>query len=133
MGTELFINLKTDDSMNSGYIEPYFESGIEFKKEQAAFRHYFQCMHKQSEIVSKKSTYTDTFNIVYSLQDNAEKIIDSLRIQGSKATENHGVSVDEACCSNSKNFQSRKGYYDHCDQVISILKHPITPYYNAVC
>lgn len=105
--TELFINLKTDDSMNSGYIEPYFESGIEFK-EQAAFRHYFQCMHKQSEIVSK-STYTDTFNIVYSLQDNAEKIIDSLRIQGLRQRERSYEGVGEACLAALKIFNQEKG------------------------
>lgn len=102
-----FDNLKTDSSMNSNYIDTYFDSSIEFK-EQAAFRHYFQCLHKQSEIISKE-TYKDTFTVVYSLQENAENTIDAFRTQGLRQRERSYESVGESCMSALDIFNQEKG------------------------
>jgi len=100
-------NLKTDSSMNSHYIDPYFENDIEFK-EQAVFRHYFQCLYKQSEILSRE-TYSDTFSVVYSLQENAEETIDVFHSQKLRQKERSYENIGEACMSALNIFHQEKG------------------------
>lgn len=104
---ETIEDLKTDMSMNSHYIDLYFDSDIEFK-EQAAFRHYFQCMHKQSQIVSKES-YDDTYKTLYNLQNNAEKTIDALYMKNLRQSERSYRGIGEVCVAALEIFNQEKG------------------------
>jgi len=104
---ETIQDLKTDISMNSHYIDSYFDNDIEFK-EQAAFRHYFQCMYKQSQIVSKES-YADTYKALFNLQNNAEETINALYAKGLRQSERSYKNIGEACSAALEIFNQEKG------------------------
>lgn len=98
---------KTDISMNSSYVNSYFSDEVEFK-EQATFRHYFQCLHKQSEIISK-GTYESTYSAVCNIQENAEDMIKKLSDKSFKERDRSYSSVGDSTLSALEIFNKEKG------------------------
>ena len=99
--------LRPDASLNSNYINSYFDNGVEFK-EPASFRHYFQCLYKQIEIISK-NTYEDTLNAVISIQENAEVMIEEFRDKHLKERDRSYSNVGDATTTAIKIFDKEKG------------------------
>lgn len=99
--------LKTDISMNSNYMDSYFNNGIEFK-EPDTFKHYFQCLYKQCEIVSK-STYEETFDTIVSLQINSEDMIENFSKHSLRERDRSYATVGEATNLALQIFNKEKG------------------------
>lgn len=92
--------------MNSGYIEPYFESGIEFKEQRRYFVIIFSVCISKVKLLAKVHT---PIHLILSIvfRDNAEKIIDSLRIQGLRQRERSYEGVGEACLASALSIKKK--------------------------
>ncbi|XPV68390.1 MAG: hypothetical protein ACNI25_13935 [Halarcobacter sp.] len=99
--------LRPDKSLNSNYLDSYFDNDVEFK-EPASFRHYFQCLYKQIEIISK-NTFEDTLNTVINMQDNAEKMIEEFSNKELRERDRSYSNVGDATITALKIFDKEKG------------------------
>ncbi len=76
--------LRPEASLGSNYADILF-SGVQPTStdysESKSFRHYLQCLHEQSLLVSRR-TYRETFDVYHSMLNDAESLLKNLRQHG---------------------------------------------------